>query len=118
MARRLLINLRLRYVLAMQQLRNSADELKTMGRQKRLGAEVKIRKTEYLIAIAIITSAAVLQIREHMQPHDRPSADVQAMSPCGITHNGLAPAACEPTRDKRQVDRAPEPHHSAPQMWV
>lgn len=80
---------------------------------------MKIRSAEFLAAVAIITSAVVMQIREHVQVPETPSASAQATSPpCGSAHDGLAPAACEPTRDQRQVDRTPLPQHAAPQIWV
>lgn len=78
----------------------------------------KIRSAEYLIAIAIVTSAGVLQIRQHMQPLEAPVASAPAASSCGITHDGLVPAACEPTRSERQVERGPRLQHSAPHIWV
>ncbi|MFM0204565.1 hypothetical protein PQR53_32520 [Paraburkholderia fungorum] len=78
----------------------------------------KIRSAEYLVAIAIVTSAGVLQIREHMQPLEAPAASAQAASSCGITRDGLVPAACEPTRSERQVERAPQLQHSAARIWV
>ncbi|WNC94078.1 hypothetical protein RI103_25265 [Paraburkholderia sp. FT54] len=79
---------------------------------------MKIRNAEFLAAVAIIASATVLQIREHSQAHEAPSSNAQTTSSCGVTHDGLVPAACEPTRDKRQVDRAPAPQRGAPQIWV
>ncbi|MFM0169610.1 hypothetical protein [Paraburkholderia sediminicola] len=80
---------------------------------------MKIRSAEFLAAVAIIASATVMQIREHLQVPEAPSSNAQAMSPsCGVTHEGFVPAACEPTRDERQVDRAPQPRRNAPQGWV
>ncbi|WP_168790279.1 hypothetical protein [Paraburkholderia aromaticivorans] len=80
---------------------------------------MKIRSAEFLAAVAIISSAAVMQIREHVLAQEAPSSNAQATSPsCGVTHDGFVPAACEPTRDKRQVDRAPQPQRDAPQIWV
>ncbi|MFM0237543.1 hypothetical protein [Paraburkholderia phytofirmans] len=80
---------------------------------------MKIRSAEFLAAVAIISSAAVIQIREHVLAQETPASNAQAVSPpCGVTHQGLVPAACEPTREKRQVDRAPQPQRSAPQIWV
>ncbi|MFL9910123.1 hypothetical protein [Paraburkholderia sp. RL17-337-BIB-A] len=82
---------------------------------------MKIRSAEYLVAIAIVTSAGVLQIREHMQPLETPPASAQPASTCGVTRDGLVPAACEPTRGERQqVERAPQPQpqHNAARIWV
>lgn len=82
---------------------------------------MKIRSAEYLALVAIVTSAAVMQIREHVQ--DVPSLHAaQAMS-CGAMHerNGLLPAGCEATRDtsrgERSADHAPQPQHSM-RIWV
>ncbi|MFL9902012.1 hypothetical protein PQR71_28360 [Paraburkholderia fungorum] len=82
---------------------------------------MKIRSADYLVAIAIVTSAGVLQIREHMQPLEAPPASAQTASSCGVTHDGLVSAACEPTRsERRQVERAPQPQaqHNAARLWV
>lgn len=80
---------------------------------------MKIRSAECLVAVAIITSAAVMQIREQVQAPQAPSPNAQATSrSCGVTHDGFVPAACEPTRDERQMDRAPQPQRNAPPVWV
>ncbi|AIP36462.1 hypothetical protein DR64_6486 [Paraburkholderia xenovorans LB400] len=79
---------------------------------------MKIRSTEFLAAVAIITSATVLQIREHMPAHEATSASAQTESPaCRMTRDGLVPAACEPTRDDHQEPAMPR-QRSAPQIWV
>jgi hypothetical protein len=80
---------------------------------------MKIRSTECLVAVAIITSATVMQIREHMQPREAASPSAQVASPsCGATHDGPVPAACEPTSDDHQTDRTTRRPRSAPQIWV
>ncbi|MFM0391600.1 hypothetical protein [Paraburkholderia phytofirmans] len=80
---------------------------------------MKIRSAEFLAAVAIISSATVLQIREHVLAQQAPASQAQATSPsCGSTHDGLVSAACEPTHDKRQVDRAPQPPRNTSQIWV
>jgi hypothetical protein len=56
----------------------------------------KIRRAEFLLAVAIVSSAAVMQVREHMlsaTPQEAP----QAMS-CGAKNDGLAPASCAALR--------------------
>lgn len=80
---------------------------------------MKLRSTEFLAAIAIITSAAVVQIREDMPAREAASASEQTTSPpsCGITRDGLMPAACEPTSDDRQDPAVPR-RRSASQIWV
>ncbi|WP_144141774.1 hypothetical protein [Paraburkholderia sp. BCC1884] len=80
---------------------------------------MKIRRAEYLVAIAIVTSAAVLQIREHMMHHGVESATMhETGTTCGAAHDGLVPAACEPTRDESADHRGVEPQHGASQIWV
>ncbi|WCM24601.1 hypothetical protein NDK50_27770 [Paraburkholderia bryophila] len=80
---------------------------------------MKIRRAEILVAVAIVTSAAVMQIREHLLQHETPPASMQNMSAaCGAMHEGLVPAGCEATGDNRQVDRAPLAPHDTPRIWV
>jgi hypothetical protein len=80
---------------------------------------MKIRSAEFLAGVAIVTSAAVMQIREHVPVQEASTSKAQATSPsCGVRHDGFVPAACEPTRDERQVERAPQPQRKAPQVWV
>jgi hypothetical protein len=80
----------------------------------------KSRTKEFLVGVAIVASAAVLQIREHVQVQDAPPANAQApMSSCGPSHDGLVPAGCEqPTRDQRQPEHMTQPLHGARQIWV
>lgn len=83
---------------------------------------MKIRSAEFLALVAIVTSATVLQIREHM-PQDRSIHATQAAS-CGAMRegNGLLPAACEATRDATQREgatgRPTQVLHSNPKIWV
>jgi hypothetical protein len=117
---------RLLYMLRPQHACNATTHCKTCqwiennGQATTTGnITMKIRSAEFLAAVAIITSAAVMQIREQVQVREAPSANAQATSPsCGVMHDGLVPAACEPTRDERQVERAPQPQRNAPQVWV
>ncbi|HZZ12685.1 MAG TPA: hypothetical protein VFE79_18525 [Paraburkholderia sp.] len=78
---------------------------------------MKIRRAELLVAVAIVTSAAVMQIREHVLPHEAQMGDAPSAS-CGVKHDGLVPAGCEPTRDEQPVDRPAQARHAAPQVWV
>lgn len=81
----------------------------------------KIKRAEFLVAIAIITSATVMQIREHMQPHEAPTATPEAAQlSCEMPRNGLVLAACEPTRGEApaQHDRATLHLRSAAKIWV
>jgi hypothetical protein len=79
----------------------------------------KIRRAECLAAVAIVTSATVMQIREHLPMRETPPASAQApLSSCAITHRGLVLAACEPTRGESRDHRATLPPHGAPIIWV
>nr|WKF61547.1 hypothetical protein HUO10_006078 [Paraburkholderia busanensis] len=95
--------------------------------------KTKIRSAEFLVAVAIISSATVMQIREHLrQPDGQAASEEHAATSCGAMHEGLMPASCEATRDERntrdagatrhardqrQVDRAPQPRVT-PRIWV
>ncbi|PQV54991.1 hypothetical protein B0G83_1011174 [Paraburkholderia sp. BL21I4N1] len=80
---------------------------------------MKIRRAEYLVAIAIVTSATVMQVREHLLQNETSPAGVQNMSTsCGAMHEGLVPAGCEATSDQSRGDRAPAAPHDAPRIWV
>jgi hypothetical protein len=96
--------------------------LKTAGMQQRQGENTmkKIRSAEWLVGVAIIASAAALQIREHVQVQDAPPANAQApMSSCGPLHDGLVPAGCEqPTHDERQTEHTTQPPQGARQIWA
>src|SRR3569833_912278 len=83
---------------------------------------MKIRSAEWLVAVAIVSSASVLQIREHMQPHDSAAASTSASaqaapSTCEGSRKGVMPASCEPTRDQRPADHAPSPQRGAARIW-
>ena len=79
----------------------------------------KIRRAEWLAAVAIITSATVLQIREHLPSPETTRMSAQApLSSCGMTNHGLLLAACEPTRGESRQNRATLPAHGAPKIWV
>ena len=84
---------------------------------------MKTRSAELLAAIAIVTSAAVLQIREHVKPHQGITASTRdtaqtAPSSCEGSPNGVMPASCEPTRDERPAQHAPLPRRGASRIWV
>ena len=78
----------------------------------------KIRRAEFLLAVAIITSAAVMQIREHTLKTPAQNADATPTPTCGVTQPGLAPASCAATRNERAVEGAPHVRQAAPRIWV
>lgn len=81
----------------------------------------KIRRAEFLAAVAIVTSATVMQIREHMQPHDAPAATPEAAQlSCEMPRSGLLLAACEPTRSEAPAEQNRATRHlrEASKMWV
>lgn len=76
----------------------------------------KIRRAEFLLAVAIITSAAVLQIREHML-REPVQADAATLS-CGTSVKGLAPASCTSAHDARSVEGSGKARQAPAQLWV
>lgn len=77
---------------------------------------MKIRRAEFLVAVAIVTSAAVMQIREFVLKAPSQSA-TQSLS-CETPHQGLAPAACAVLRSDRPVDGAAHARQPAVRIWV
>lgn len=83
----------------------------------------KIRSAEWLVAIAIVTSATVMQIREHLLVDDAPPATPEAAQlSCEMPRGGLVLAACEPTRGEvpasHDQDRATQHLRSTSKIWV
>jgi hypothetical protein len=76
----------------------------------------KIRRAEFLLAVAIITSAAVMQIREHMLK--MPATGNVATLSCGTAPAGLAPASCVNARNERSVQNASRARPTVSHMWV
>ena len=73
---------------------------------------------KFLAALAIVTSAIVLQIRAHVaSPEAAPDQALAAISTCGNAHDGITPASCDPMRRERQPERQQQPH-DARQLWV
>jgi hypothetical protein len=91
---------------------------------------MKIRRTEFLVAVAIISSATAIQIREYMQPHPPAAADEQSAPQlatlCGMSRNGVIPAACETMRgseheqknEPARTGRTPDTPRATSQVWV
>ena len=77
---------------------------------------MKIRRAEFLLTVAIVTSAAVIQVREYVL-RTAPHGAVQTLN-CGATHQGLAPAACATVRGERSVGEAAHPQQADPRIWV
>ncbi|MCC8395301.1 hypothetical protein LJ656_22185 [Paraburkholderia sp. MMS20-SJTR3] len=81
---------------------------------------------KFLAMIAIMTSATVMQIREHVAPPDPArAAQADSMSGCEGSHGGFAPAACgrlhERLHDQQPVEqrqRAAQPAHTGRHVWV
>lgn len=80
----------------------------------------KIRSAELLVAVAIVTSATVMLIREYTQSQDMSSTNAHAtMSSCSATRDGLMPARCEPMRGERRMEHDTQPQRDArQQLWV
>jgi hypothetical protein len=76
-----------------------------------------IRRAEFLVFVAIVTSAAVMQIRERtLTPPPQQATDAIA---CNAVRQGVVPAGCAVKRDdERHVDGAVLPRHHEPDIWV
>ncbi|MEC5406281.1 hypothetical protein VOM14_12060 [Paraburkholderia sp. MPAMCS5] len=84
---------------------------------------MNMRTAEFLVGVAIVTSAGVMQIREHMQPREAVGASAAqsaqtAPSSCAPGRHGVVPASCEPTREARPARHAPMSSHGAMAVWV
>jgi hypothetical protein len=88
----------------------------TQHRQRKLIMK-KIRRAEFFLAVAIVTSAAVMQIREYVLNTAPPHDSAQTLS-CDAAHPGLSPASCAAMRSERPGDGATHPQQSAPRIWV
>jgi hypothetical protein len=80
----------------------------------------KIRSARFLAAVAVVSSAAAMQIRDGVHAHETSPTHAQATrSSCGATHDELMPARCESTRGERKLERDIQPQHGAQwQLWV
>jgi len=103
----------------------SAQELKRIaGSNDRESNIMKISSAELLATVAIVTSAGVFQIRQHMEPPtgvaaSTPESVRTAPSSCGTSGNGIIPASCEPAREQPPTEHAlPLPQRGAARVWV
>jgi hypothetical protein len=79
----------------------------------------KIRSAEWLVAVAIVTSATVMLIRESTQSQDIASTNAHATMSCATTRDGLMPARCEPMRGERRMEHDTQSQRDArQQLWV
>jgi len=74
---------------------------------------MKISSAELLATVAIVTSAGVFQIRQHMEPPtgvtaSTPESVRTAPSSCGTSRNGIIPASCEPAVARAPARMKPE----------
>lgn len=76
----------------------------------------KIRRAEFLLAVAIVTSATVMQVREYMLK--APARGELATLSCGVTQPGLAPASCAAARNERPVEGASHAPQTTSHIWV
>lgn len=76
----------------------------------------KIRRAEFLLAVAIVTSAAVMQVREYMLK--APAQGEPASLSCGVTQRGLAPASCAAARNERPVEGVSRAPQATSHIWV
>ncbi|MBW9102254.1 hypothetical protein [Paraburkholderia phenoliruptrix] len=83
---------------------------------------MKISSAEFLATVAIVSSAAVLQLRQHAQPDENlatsaPQSVEVAPSSCERARDGVIPASCEAAREQRPAEHAP-PQRGAARIWV
>jgi hypothetical protein len=97
---------------------------KIAGSNDRESNIMNISSAELLAAVAIVTSAGVFQIRQHMEPHAGVTASTPdnvrtAPSSCGTSGNGIIPASCEPAREQPPTEHAvPLPQRGTARIWV
>ncbi|MGF6732588.1 hypothetical protein OKW50_004733 [Paraburkholderia youngii] len=73
---------------------------------------------KFLAAVAIVSSATVMQIRAHIASPDAAARQPHAtISTCGRSHDGITAASCWPTNSERQLERF-QPPHDTRQPWV
>lgn len=76
-----------------------------------------IKRAEFLVFVAIVTSAAVMQIRERaLTPPPQQATNATA---CSAVRQGAVPAGCAVKRDdERRVDGTALRRHREPDIWV
>jgi hypothetical protein len=90
---------------------------------------VKIRSAECLVLVAIVASAAAVQVRERLvEPAVQTHARFDERSDCGAARGGVLPARCtaeqdmqseRSTDDPRAMSRHDTGRHVRPQgLWV
>jgi hypothetical protein len=82
---------------------------------------MKIRRTEFLIGVAVVTSAVVLQVREYtLQPPHASAGAARVSESCRIApRDGLIQAACvAPPTDRLPAARASAPVRAPSRLWV
>lgn len=76
-----------------------------------------IKHAEFLLLVAMVTSAAVVELREHTLTPAPQQATHTAT--CNAMQQGIAPAGCGLKRDdERRVDGAEHRRHDGPGIWV
>lgn len=71
---------------------------------------MKARTIESLVFVAVITSAGVMQIREHLLPVAHAATPGSTATTCAQQQAGVIPASCVSLRDSRAPhDRATDP---------
>jgi len=83
---------------------------------------MKISSAEFLAAVAIVSSAAVWQLRQHPQADESlatgaPQSVEVAPASCERARSGIIPASCEAAREQRPAEHAP-PQRGAARIWV
>ncbi|WP_368622490.1 hypothetical protein [Paraburkholderia sp. BR13444] len=72
---------------------------------------------KFLAAVAIVSSATVMQIRAHIASPDAAARQPHATISNGRSHDGITAASCWPTNSERQLERF-QPPHDTRQPWA
>jgi hypothetical protein len=109
---------------------NKARSTHNAGQQStREKFNMRIRRAECLLLVAIVTSAVVAEIRVNTSSFTQANESTQAaqhtdrMQACDKPHDGLLRAACETRSERRPIDSDDRPTNAvdtphAQKLWV
>jgi hypothetical protein len=78
---------------------------------------MKIKRTECLVLVALVTSAAVMEIRLNTLD-TAPQPGMQATNCEAIQQHGLTPAGCGLKHNERRVEGTAAQSHKVSALWV
>src|SRR5258706_7222589 len=97
--------------------RKLTDQKKRAGNIDKGRAIMTIKRAEFLVLVALVTSAAVVQLRERTLDVAPQQTTTHATS-CAVVRQGIAPASCEVKRDERRVDSTAHRRHDETRIRV